>query len=87
MVRDGGIALLRMTIQASGNGATLKLHGTLSENSVLRVRSLWCRIQAAKLHEGTRVDVTEVHAIDGEGKRLLQAIRESGARLLSKTSF
>jgi hypothetical protein len=31
------------------------------------------------------VDLTEVHAIDEEGERLLQAISQSGAQLLLQT--
>lgn len=79
--------MLRITIQPSSNGTTLKLEGKVSGPWVQDLERFWQRVRENALHRPVRVDMTSVLLVDWDGSRVLKGMQEDGAELMGEDSF
>jgi ABC-type transporter Mla MlaB component len=78
--------MLQITFKSTGKDFILKLDGGLAGPGVENLARFWRSLREAMLHRGTKVDLSELHRVDGNGKRLLEAMQSDGAELIGAIS-
>ena len=78
--------MLRITIQATSHGTTLKVEGKLTSPWVQKLERLWERVRDHALHHELRVDLTSILFLDAEGKRIVRQMHDDGAELTMEAS-
>ena len=73
--------MLKITIHNSTNAATLNLEGRLAGPWVGELERSWGAVKDDSRDKPVLVDLCEVTFVDAEGRKLLSAIYEQGARL------
>jgi anti-anti-sigma regulatory factor len=76
--------MLRITIQPTSHGTTLKVEGQLGFPWVQKLERLWERVRDHALHHALRIDLTSVLFVDAEGTRILKQMHNDGAELTSE---
>jgi anti-anti-sigma regulatory factor len=82
--QKGHIDMLRVKIQPTADGTTLKLEGKLGGSWVQNLERLWQHARENALYRPVRVDLTSVLFVDQDGKRVLEGMHEDGAELIGK---
>src|SRR5688500_10728763 len=79
--------ILRITIQLTSNGTTLKLEGNLGGPWVQNLERLWRRERENGLHRPVRIDLTSLYIADTDGRRVVMWLHEDGVELLGELSY
>jgi hypothetical protein len=79
--------ILRITIQLTSNGTTLKLQGNLGGPWVQNLERLWRRVRENGLHRPVRIDLTSLYIADRDGRRVLKGMHEDGVELMAEGSY
>ncbi len=77
--------MLKITLAQEAEPTTLKLEGKLTGPWVGELKRVWKDITATQEPQSVLVDLSDVHFIDSEGKKLLAWMLGQGAELGSNT--